>query len=221
MLARWLSMGFLVLSMVVSTGKSGAWTSEEYVRQYSLRYLGKVPLPHLGNAEQALLFGQLIDRRNIALIVNSAESVDFKLLELRKILATVSAYRASYNLAMTYGEPLQQELTRVQVFAMEVAAAVAAMTQQQGEKFYSAHDALATQIAGMIQSIAEEQRFSDDERAELAEAIARLYPGIAPVLTDDDRQHLFDQISRLDIRATTSRQRAAVTAMWSALEKAL
>ncbi len=222
MLVRWLSVVLLACFLVApAAAAAGPWTSAEYTRQYSLHYLGKVPLPHLGSAEQALLFRQLVDRRNIELIVASPETIDGKLRELRKILATVSAYRASYNLAMIYGEPLDEELTRVQAFALEVAAAVSVLTMQQGEQTYSAHEALTTQIAGVIQSISEEHRFSGDQRAALAEAIVRRYPEIAPVLTADDRQQLFDAVSGSDFKVATSRQRSAVTAMWSAIEKAL
>ena len=74
---------------------------------------------------QKALFNHLIDPGNITRIEQAPVSNDEKLRQLRIILAMLGSYRAAYNVAVIVGEPLQQELTLVQVHTLEVAAAVA------------------------------------------------------------------------------------------------
>ncbi len=216
MIARWLVfLAMVSMFCAPAVADMRPWTSGDYFRQYSLLYNGKIPLPHIRSADQALLFGQLVNSRNISSILNSADAADIKVRELRKIFATVGAYRASYNLAVFYGEPLQQELTRVQVFGLEVAAAVAKLARQQDGVPCGA---ITTMIIGMIESIGEEQRYSADQSAEIAEAIARYYPEIAPVLAADDRTLLARQGRGAGCsHHVTDRQRVAIAAMWSVI----
>jgi hypothetical protein len=215
MIARWP----LVLVVVCGLGGPAAadaplWSSDDYFRHYMQYFHGKVPLPHSRSTEQALLFNHMVDGRNITHVLGSVGSPERKLVELRKILGLIGAYRASYNLAVTYGEPLEQELTRVQAFGLEVAAAVATLSQHTDRVPCTA---ITSVIAGMIESISEDRRYTADQIAEIAEAIARHYPQISPALAAADREYLFDKAAALDVRVSSTRQRLAVAAMWSAI----
>ena len=120
---------FAVLSLALATSLALAddsqWSSHDYVDFYFRHYNGHVPLPHLRDETQKDLFRHLTDPGNITRIQQAPVSDDEKLRQLRIILAILGSYRAAYNVAVIVGEPLQQELTLVQVHTLEVAAAVA------------------------------------------------------------------------------------------------
>ena len=125
MRASWRVWLCLALTITAARAEDSQWTSRDYVDFYFRHYNGHVPLPHLRDETQKALFNHLIDPGNITRIEESPASDDEKLRQLRIILAILGSYRAAYNVAVIVGEPLQQELTLVQVHTLEVAAAVA------------------------------------------------------------------------------------------------
>jgi hypothetical protein len=214
MFARWPVILAVISGLSSHAAADALWSSGDYLRHYTQHYHGKRPLPHLRSAEQEMLFDHLVDSRNITAILATERPADEKLTELQKILSLIGAYRASYNLAVSYGEPLEQELTEVQAFGLEVAAAVAELSRQ-GDRIPCG--AITTMIIGMIESVGEEQRYSGDQRAEIAEAISRNYPAIAPALTAGDRARLVTKAEALDVSVASNRQRAAIAEMWAVI----
>ena len=203
MLKVLLSGSCLVLLPPLSPVQSMAacWKSQHYVDLYFRRYNGQVPLPHLRNAEQKALFEHLVAPCNLSEIVKSAISNDEKLSELRIILASLGAYRASYEVAVMVGEPLEQELAMVQTFSLLVAETEIGLTRAPLE-LQSKHAAWATMVAGVIDSIADTERYSSRQGVILAEAVARHYPAIASALPEADRQRL--RSKALDLPVKTS-----------------
>ena len=115
----------LALTITAARADDSQWTSRDYVDFYFRHYNGQVPLPHLRDEKQKTLFNHLIDPGNITRIEQAPVWNGEKLRQLRIILAILGSYRAAYNVAVIIGEPLQQELTLVQIHTLEVAAAVA------------------------------------------------------------------------------------------------
>ena len=179
-----------------SAGES-QWTSRDYVDLYFRHYNGRVPLPHLRDKVQKALFNHLIDPANIRRIETAAISNGEKLRQLRIILAVLGAYRAAYNVAVMVGEPLQQELTLVQVHALEVADAVARLMQKSPGDAGSP-TASATLIEGVLESVGDSTTYSPTQRATMADALTLHYLAIAAVLGPDERQHLRVQAMKLD-----------------------
>ena len=186
----------LAFAMAVAKADEVHWTSRDYVDLYFRHYNGRVPLPHLRDEAQKALFKHLVDPANIARIATAPLSNGEKLRQLRIILAVLGAYRAAYNVAVIVGEPLQQELTLVQVHSLEVADAVAKLVRLSPESD-GAQSAWATLVEGVIESVGDSKLYSSDQRTLLAEAITLHYPAIAAVLAENDRRHLDEAIKRM------------------------
>jgi hypothetical protein len=190
----------LCLGLAFATAATKAdetrWTSRDYVDLYFRHYNGRVPLPHLRDEGQKVLFNHLIDPGNITRIETALISNEEKLRQLRIILAVLGAYRAAYNVAVMVGEPLEQELTLVQVHSLEVAEAVAKLVRGSPDDWGSS-TAWATLVEGVIESVDDSKRYSPIQRTIMADAITMHYPAIAAVLSEDERQRLDEAIKQM------------------------
>ena len=196
MRASWCVWLCLVLTITAARAEDSQWTSRDYVDFYFRHYNGHVPLPHLRDATQKALFKHLIDPGNITRIEESPASDDEKLRQLRIILAILGSYRAAYNVAVIVGEPLQQELTLVQVHTLEVADAVAKLVRlSQADE--GASTAWATLVEGVIESVGDSKRYSSIQRAVMADAVILHYPAIAAVLSENERRRLDEALKRM------------------------
>ena len=196
MRASWCVWLCLVLTITAARAEDSQWTSRDYVDFYFRHYNGHVPLPHMRDATQKALFKHLIDPGNITRIEESPASDDEKLRQLRIILAILGSYRAAYNVAVIVGEPLQQELTLVQVHTLEVADAVAKLVRlSQADE--GASTAWATLVEGVIESVGDSKRYSSIQRAVMADAVILHYPAIAAVLSENERRRLDEALKRM------------------------
>jgi hypothetical protein len=188
----------LALALATAAVKAGEahWTSRDYVDLYFRHYNGHVPLPHLRDAAQKALFNHLVDPANITSIETAPISNEEKLRQLRIILAVLGAYRAAYNVAVIVGEPLEQELTLVQVHSLEVAEAVAKLVRLSPESD-GAQSAWATLVDGVIESVGDSKRYSATQRTIMAEAITLHYPAIADVLSENERRRLDEELKQM------------------------
>ncbi len=186
----------LALTLTAARAEDSPWTSRDYVDFYFRHYNGHVPLPHLRDEAQKALFKHLIDPGNITRIAQTSVSNDEKLRQLRIILAILGSYRAAYNVAVIVGEPLQQELTLVQVYTLEVAAAVAKLVHL-SHADEGASTAWATLVEGVIESVGDSKRYSSIQRAVMADAVILHYPAIAAVLSENERRRLDEALKRM------------------------
>jgi hypothetical protein len=196
MRASWRVWLCLALTITAARAEESQWTSRDYVDFYFRHYNGHVPLPHLRDETQKALFNHLIDPGNITRIEESPVSDDEKLRQLRIILAILGSYRAAYNVAVLVGEPLQQELTLVQVHTLEVTAAVARLMRTSSGSD-SAATAWATLVEGVIMSVGDRKLYTPAQSILMAEAITLHYPAIAAVLPADERLRLRAQALKL------------------------
>jgi len=188
----------LVLTITAARADDSPWTSRDYVDFYFRHYNGHVPLPHLRDAAQKALFNHLIDPGNITRIEQAPISNDEKLRQLRIILAILGSYRAAYNVAVIVGEPLQQELTLVQVHTLEVADAVAKQVRL-SHADEGASTAWATLVEGVIESVGDSTRYSSIQRAIMADAVILHYPAISAVLSKTERHRLNEALKRMKL----------------------
>lgn len=194
--ASWRICLCLVLTITAARADGSKWTSRDYVDFYFRHYNGHVPLPHLRDEAQRALFSHLIDPGNITRIVEVPVSNEEKLRQLRIILAVLGAYRAAYYVAVIVGEPLAQELTLVQVHALEVADAVAKLVRL-SPAHVGTSAAWATLVAGVIESVGDSKVYSPAQRAIMADAVTLHYPAISAVLAKDERQRLDEAIKQM------------------------
>ncbi|MEQ1524726.1 MAG: hypothetical protein ABL936_25990, partial [Aestuariivirga sp.] len=160
----------LALTITAARADDSQWTSRDYVDFYFRHYNGHVPLPHLRDETQRALFNHLIDPGNITRVEHAPISNDEKLRQLRIILAILGSYRAAYNVAVIVGEPLQQELTLVQIHTLEVAEAVAKLVHL-SHADEGASTAWATLVEGVIESVGDSKRYSSIQRTAMADAV--------------------------------------------------
>jgi hypothetical protein len=219
MRASWCVWLCLALTITAAKAQDSQWTSGDYVDFYFRHYNGHVPLPHLRDEKQKALFNHLVDPGNITRIEESPASDDEKLRQLRIILAVLGAYRAAYNVAVLVGEPLQQELTLVQVHALEVTAAVARLMRTSRESD-SAATAWATLVEGVLISVGDRKLYSPAQSILLADAISLHYPAIAAVLPEDERLRLHARANKLDDASDNEVLHEAVRRMKLAFEAA-
>jgi hypothetical protein len=191
--ASWRIWLCLALTISAARADDSQWTSRDYVDFYFRHYNGHVPLPHLRNAAQKALFSHLIDPGNITGIEQAPISNGEKLRQLRIILAILGSYRAAYNVAVIVGEPLQQELTLVQIHTLEVAAAVAGLIKS-GD---GATTAWATLVEGVFISVGDSETYSPAQRTLMADAVILHYPAISAVLTENERHRLDEALKRM------------------------
>jgi hypothetical protein len=198
MSASWIVRLCLCLALATAAAKAdeASWTSRDYVDLYFRHYNGRVPLPHLRDAAQRALFNHLVDPANITRIETAPVSNGEKLRQLRIILAVLGAYRAAYNVAVMVGEPLEQELTLVQIHSLEVAEAVAKLVRLSPTDEGSS-TAWATLVEGVIESVGDSKVYSPAQSAIMADAVTLHYPTIAAVLAEDDRHRLDEAIKRM------------------------
>lgn len=198
MSASWIVRLCLGLALATAAAKAdeAGWTSRDYVDLYFRHYNGRVPLPHLRDEAQKVLFNHLVDPANISRIETAPISNEERLRQLRIILAVLGAYRAAYNVAVIVGEPLQQELTLVQVHTLEVAEAVAKLVRLSPADEGSS-TAWATLVEGVIESVGDSKVYSPAQSAIMADAVTLHYPAIAAVLAEDDRHRLDEALKRM------------------------
>jgi hypothetical protein len=183
------------------------WTKRDYVDFYFAHYNGNQALPHLRNAEGRALIERLVDPENVTRIVEGPASLADKRLQIATILMAAGEIRSAYNYAVFVGEPLTEELTRVQDFTLAVIDAAARLSQ--GEAGASSVSAWRTTVSGVMHSLGERNVYSTDQRARLTEAIARCYPALYALLDGADRRALSQRMGELamaetdpDLRAT-------------------
>ena len=160
----------LALATAAAKAEEAGWTSRDYVDLYFRHYNGRVPLPHLRDTVQKALFNHLVDPANITRIETAPISNEEKLRQLRIILAVLGAYRAAYNVAVIVGEPLEQELTLVQVHSLEVAEAVAKLVRLSPADEGSS-TAWATLVEGVIESVGDRKVYSPAQSAIMAGSV--------------------------------------------------
>jgi hypothetical protein len=168
------------------------WTKSDYVRFYFTHYNGNRALPHLRSEEGRRLVARLVDRGNVERILETPSGAFEKQQQLSLILTTMGEVRAAYNTSVIVGEPLSEELTRVQVFnlyLLDAASKLAAEPQPLA--------AWKTTLLGVARSLSEANIYTPAQRAVLAEAIAVHYPALARLLSPRERADLLLQIGAL------------------------
>ena len=81
----------------------------------------------------------------------------------------------------------------------------------------SKHGAWATMVAGVIDSIADTERYSSRQGVILAEAVARHYRAIASALPEGDRQRLRSKVWVLAVKTSNPELQRAVARMKNAV----
>jgi len=169
------------------------WSARNYVDFYFAHINGNRALPHLRAEATARVFERIVDQENISRILSSPSPAVEKRRNVAIILATMGEIRGAYNYAVFVGEPLQEELARVQAFTLFVMDNAVGLESSNPE----CSSACRTALRGVIDSLSPQGIFSREQILSLTEALQRHYPSIAPVLSSDERKDLRAEISRI------------------------
>jgi hypothetical protein len=204
MTRRSLGVLTIALALVLPLAGSGAdsishfppvdqpWSARHYVDFYFAHYNGNRALPHLRTATTARVFERLVSRDNIARILADSAPKEEKRKLLAIILATLGEIRAAYNYAVFVGEPLQEELARIQAFTLFVMDNAVALAEPRPDC-----SACTTALGGVVESLSARETFSKAQILALSKALQAHYPGISPVLSSRQRRELRARVSHL------------------------
>jgi hypothetical protein len=183
---------------------AGPWTKREYLDFYFSHFNGHLALPHLRTDEAKALFNRIVDEENILKITASPAPIAERRRHVAMILMTVGEIRAAYNYAVLVGEPLQEELTRVQVFTLFVLDSAIRMADGA-----AGSDAWRTTFFGIVASLSERHIYSPTQVETLALALAMHYPAMSRILDDIDKRDFRGRIAELDEAETDPAVKAA------------
>jgi len=213
-----------ILAFLLLTGLSGpalggtqpeypspdaAWSERHYSDFYFVHFNTHLALPHLRNPESRALFERLTDRANIERILADDAARLEKQRRLQLILATMGNVRGAYNLAVIIGEPLEEELTRVQVFHLYLVGVVADF--EDGIATARGGPAMKTAWLGVVRSLGESDIYSPAQIAALSDAAARRYPSLRDLFTARERTLLRGRVQALQAKQTTPRSQLALS----------
>jgi hypothetical protein len=196
-------LGWLVFAAVMGAARADQvahfpaadqpWSARNYVDFYFAHVNGNRALPHLRTESTAKVFDRIVDQDNISRILSSPSTAAEKRRNVAIILATIGEIRGAYNYAVFVGEPLQEELARVQAFTLFVMDNAVGLETPRPD----CSSACRTALRGVIESLSPHGIFSREQILSLAAALERHYPSIAPVLSSDERKDLRAQVSRI------------------------
>lgn len=185
------------------------WSERHYTDFYFVHFNTHRALPHLRNPESRALFDRITDRANIDHILAGSTVRLEKQRQLRLILATMGNIRASYNLAVIIGEPLQEELTRVQVFHLYLVGVVVDFENDIATTLGG--PAMKTAWLGVVRSLGEDDIYSPAQIATLGDAAARRYPALRELFTPRERTLLRGRLEALQAKQTAPQSRLALS----------
>ena len=170
------------------------WNEHDYVSFYFTHFNGNLALPHLRNEASRAVFDRLVAGDNIARLARADVPAEEKLADMRLLLSALGEIRASYNSAVIVGEPLAEELTRVQIFTLAALDDAVALSKLAA---HSPSGAWTTTFFGVVTSLSEQQTYSASERLAMSDAVARHYPGLRQLLSEHEQRNLRDRIGAI------------------------
>lgn len=185
------------------------WSARQYSDFHFVHFNTHLALPHLRDARSRALFERLVGRGNIEAIIAADAPRGVRQRDIRSILAAIGAIRGSYNVAVMLGEPLQEELTQVQIFSLYLASEIAGLSDGSIAGAACA-SSVRTSYLGVIQSLTEQDTYTSSQIAALSDAAARSFPAIEALFEDPGRRQLANRIGLLSARQTDADLRLAL-----------
>ena len=170
------------------------WTKREYIQFYFTHFNGNRALPHLREAQMRAVFDRLVSPDNLTRLREASLSDGDKLAEIRLMLSALGEIRAAYNISVQVGEPLAEELTRIQIFTL-VALDDAQRLSRAARAAPS--EAWQTTVIGVVASLGETAVYSAAQRRELAEALSMHMRDLSPLLSEKAKEQATEAVGTL------------------------
>lgn len=167
------------------------WTEFDYVQFYFAHFNGNRALPHLRDADTRAVFDRLVSMDNLAKVSAASHSDSEKLAELGLMLSALGSIRAAYNISVQVGEPLAEELTRIQIFTLVVLDDAQRLSRAVGQ---APSEAWSTTIGGVIASLGESAVYTTAQRRELADALSEHMSALSPLLSKKAKEQAMDKV---------------------------
>lgn len=153
------------------------------------------------------VFDRLVSPDNLTRLREASLSPGDKLAEIRLMLSALGEIRAAYNVSVLVGEPLAEELTRVQVFTLAALGDAVGLSHAAGA---APSDAWPTTVIGVVASLAENAVYSAAQRRELANALTTHLKALNPLLSAKAKGKMMDIIGTLAAREVDPALRSAL-----------
>ncbi len=217
----WLISGLAVLlgggaALAESSYPSPAspWDGAAYVDFYFAHSNGHQALPHLRSPEGQALLARLTDHGNIERILASSAPVGEKRRQLGLIVMSIGAARGAYGMSLAVGEPLAEELARVQAFGLYAIARAAALGSSSPPV-----SMWTTSLRTAVESVGEDAAFSPEQRAFLVDAIAAELPTLGPLLSRREREQMAAFLGQIGGSSSDQKLRQAIGRLLTAIEE--
>lgn len=162
---------------------SHPWTKRDYLDFYFAHFNGNQALPHLRSPDQRLIFSHIVDAANLQAILVSTATPEEKGRHLAMILGTLGEIRAAYAYAVLVGEPLQEELSQIQIFMLDILGTMSELpfVDPDGQRRQS----WQTMVFGMLRTLSERQVYSKDQIIRMSRALTISFPAFSHLLDKD------------------------------------
>lgn len=175
----------------------GPWTSSDYVQAIFAVHNGGITLPRRSNPKTEAFFDRLVDRGNIELLIASSRTIEEKSRQVLIILSATGEFRGRYGYAVALGDDVQNELVQIQIFRLYLIDRLTALDMLDRTASPRVNSAIATTLAGTLDTLAENHIFSQGQRVALGLALALHYPAIRTKLDGPERQAIATRLARM------------------------
>jgi hypothetical protein len=173
---------------------SGPWSSGNYLEAIFAVHNGLITLPRLGNPKTSMFFDRLIDRGNIEAVMAAPLSQAEKRRDILIILSATGEFRGRYGYAVALGDDVQGELVAIQIFRLYLIDRLATLDMQDEAEKIRCSSAIATALAGTLDTLAEGPLFTTDQLLALSTALGRHYPVIRTKLEPEEHQSILQRL---------------------------
>lgn len=176
---------------------SGPWSSGDYVEAIFAVQNGVITLPRQGNPKTRVFFDRLIDRGNVDALMAAPVSQAEKRRDILIILSATGEFRGRYGYAVALGDDVQAELVAIQIFRLYLIDRMATLDLQDEADKACCSSAIATALAGTLDTLAEAPLFTIDQLLALSSALGRHYPVIRTRLDPEEHQSILRRLQRM------------------------
>ena len=213
-----------LIALLVSSGLAGAnpanppmlpengpWTSGDYVQAIFAVQNGVITLPRQGNPKTKAYFDRLVDRGNVDHLMAATLAPAEKRGDILIILSATGEFRGRYGYAVALGDDVHEELVDLQIFRLFLIDRLAMLDKQDGGVQVRHGSAIATALSGTLDTLTEDQKFTNDQLVALSHALARHYPVIRTKLAPEEQRETMRRLAAIVLRAKDPALRSALS----------
>lgn len=200
-----------------------AWTSRDYISVLFAVQNGQITLPRRDNPRTAAFFAKLIDRSNIEQLMATSMATMGKRDQILIILGTTGELRSRYGYSVSLGDDVENELVEIQEFRLYLMGRLARLDAEDGwtgcPQGQRCDNAVATALAGTLDTLANHRVFTIKQRVALSHALTEHYPAIRMKLTKAEHQEITSRLAGIEANESDGELKGALEAALQAARR--